>query len=133
MSWPYRFDFSLSPEQLEQRRYLLDSYAQLAQYSVIVPLLCFQLPLVSRLLISQAQRISGTNEKAPPEHSENPPITGTARFLSPVTERIRKIKWVLDDSIWPGWGTWKEAVFGVLCGSLLLALVLHDTGDGKSQ
>ncbi|MCJ1432208.1 hypothetical protein MMC27_001564 [Xylographa pallens] len=50
-------------------------------------------------------------------------------FLSPIIEATRKIMWLLDDSIWPGWGTWKEAVFGVLWGSWLLALVLRDTGD----
>ncbi|MCJ1384650.1 hypothetical protein MMC17_007768 [Xylographa soralifera] len=129
MSWPYRFDFSLTPEQLDQRRFLLDSYAQLAQYSVIFPLLCFQIPLVSRFLVLQAQRFTKTNENRPTEHTERPPITVVGRSLSLITEFKRKIRWVLDDSIWPGWGTWKEAVSGGLWGSWLLALVLYDTGD----
>ena len=133
MSWPYRFDFSLTPEQLDQRRYLLDSHAQLAQYSIIFPLLCFQLPLVYRFLVSQAQRFSNTNEKASTEHSERLPTTVTGRLLSPIIASTRNIRWVLENSVWPGWGTWKENVFGVLWASWLLALVFHNTGDGKSQ
>ena len=133
MSWPYRFGFSLTPDQVDQRRRLLDSYAQIAQYSVIFPLLCLHLPLVSRFLVSQAQRIFKASKTAPTEDAERSPVSMVEGFVSPIIENSRKIMWLLDDSIWPGWGTWKEAVFGVLWGSWLLALVLRDTGDGKSQ
>ncbi|MCJ1389524.1 hypothetical protein MMC18_002381 [Xylographa bjoerkii] len=129
MSWPYRFDFSLTPEQLTQRRFLLDYYGQLAQYSIIFPLLCFQVPIVSRFLVSQAQRSFKTNAKTLTKYGERPPLAVARGFVSPIIQIIRKIKWVLDESIRPGWGTWKQAVFGVLWGSWLFALVLRNTGD----
>ena len=133
MSWPYRFDFSLTAEQLAHRRYLLDSYGQLAQYSIVFPLLCFQILFVSGFLVSQAQWFKTRKEERITEPREWSSSELTVDVLSPLLRITRKIKWVLDNEILLEWGTWKQAVFAVLWGSWLLTLVIRDTGDGKSE
>ena len=63
MTWPYRFIFDLTPEELTHRRHLLDSYGQVAQYSVLVPLLLLQVTFALRHLIRAAGTLTTAERK----------------------------------------------------------------------
>jgi hypothetical protein len=107
MSWPYRFIFTFTPEELSHRRELLDSYGSFAQASVLFALVlagCF-----SRL--QSSRRVDGIPQE----------LKKVGRILS----------WKLDDGVAPGWGTWKQLLFGAAVGSWLGLLVVRDTGEGK--
>lgn len=130
MSWPYRFIFTLTPEETAHRRYLLDSYGQLAQLSLLFPLVCLQLLFAFHFIFGRVLSFLKRNDNKAPAEQEKLSLSSRAT-LEPLIKAARRLDWFLDDEIWPGWGTWKQASFGILWGIWLLMLVIRDTGDGK--
>ena len=116
MEWPYRFVFGQTPDELAQRRYLLDYYARLAQYSALVPLL-----LIYGLRYFQQQVIAASAEKG-----RRP--GGPLSWLHSIW---RTIGWLSDEETSQEWGTWREVGFATVWGSWLTWCVVHETGDGK--
>jgi len=118
MEWPYRFIFGQTPEELAQRRYLLDYYARLAQYSVLVPIL-----LIYSLRYFQQQGKADSGEKG---RRPNRP-------LSWLDSTWRIIGWMLDEDISAGWGTWRQVRFAAAWGSWLAWCIVRETGDGELE
>lgn len=118
MEWPYRFIFGQSPDELAQRRYLLDYYARLAQYSVLVPLF-----LIYSVRYLQQQAIAGSKENSRQKDGLFTWVTGVWSLST----------WVSDEEIAPGWGTWRQVGFAAVWASWLAWCVVRGTGDGELE
>ena len=126
MAFPYHF-VSLTEDQNERRRYLLDSYGQFAQLSVLLLPLIYQLSLGVSLLLKRLGRSSGYQSLK--EH-QSPVVNRTQGKRSiPISWSWRRVSWYLDDEIAPRWETRKEWLMAGLWAAWLLLLVVKDTGD----
>ncbi|KAL9100502.1 MAG: hypothetical protein Q9163_004125 [Psora crenata] len=130
MGFPYRF-LSLDEDQNRRRRYLLDNYGQFAQLSILLLPLIYQLTVGIRLLLfrSLLQWKAGyqlvKDDHPSPVASRR--VKGNAAV--PSTWTWRRIAWILDEEIVPGWGTrWEWLMTGCWTAWLLL-LVIKDTSD----
>lgn len=158
MAFPYHF-LADSPARSSRRRQLLDAYGQLAQLSdIFLPLFLFQFFFLVRFLFRKLRRRQKNGYQAlPPSSSHHPrqklrqsprvttfsdhEAVDSAAILGEKEERIRRplatiariwalFRWVLDEPVAPGWGTWREWSIGTLWTAWLLVLTLRDTGDG---
>ena len=128
----YRF-VSLDNEQLQHRRYLLDSYGQAAQLSALVPLFAVLLFRFLSILNERFGIWEGGKEKrkerASPVVSRFDQKTMGKREW--VEEAWAKVSWWLDDeALGGGWGTWKDWVVGGGWTVWLGVLAVRETGDG---
>ncbi len=116
MKWPYHFVFGQTPDELAQRRYLLDYYARLAQYSGLVPviLLCS---------LRYIQKRANASSKAKDRRKNG--------FFARPGSMWRIFTWVSDEEIAPGWETRRQVVFAAVWGSWLAWCVVRKTGDGE--
>ncbi|KAL2043097.1 hypothetical protein N7G274_004157 [Stereocaulon virgatum] len=126
MGWPYHF-VSLDDGQQVRRRQLLDSYGQIAQFSILLLPLIYQLSLGVRLLFGRLQR---KHVYEPVKEHQSPVASG---FKQPAIDGTgsawAKLRWALDEPVAQGWETRKEWLAILVWGAWLLLLVLRDTGD----
>lgn len=132
MQFPYSFT-SPDEAQLQQRRHLLDTYGRLAQFSILIPLICYCSPSVLRFLQDNVSTIQPSGKTK--EHAS--PVVSRFGEISPgpqqtVTSQWRRVRWLLDDEILPGWGTWRVLLIATLWTVWLFVLAIRDTGDGMS-
>ena len=126
MEWPYSLSVTLSKEQEANRRHLLDAYGQFAQLSVLL------LPLLYQLFVA-LWLLSGRILKRPPhlakEHRS--PTVSSRENSNPsfANGGWKRLKWVLNNEIAPGWGTWQQLLLAFFWASWLLLLAIKDTGD----
>ena len=159
MAFAYHFP-SNTPAQSSRRRQLLDAYGQFAQLSaIILPLFLFLLSSLVRFLFQSFWLRRGDGYTAlRPSRSHHPrkklrQSPHVATFSdhevadSPTVElRGKKVKekspstsithwwarfqWALDETVAPGWGTWREWSVAAVWTVWLLVLTVENTGDG---
>ncbi|KAL9637278.1 MAG: hypothetical protein Q9164_002291 [Protoblastenia rupestris] len=126
MGFLYHF-VSLTEDQNQRRRSLLDNYGQFAQLSVLLLPLIYQLSSGIRLIFQRLQRRAGY--QLVKEHQS--PVAN--RFKVNAVARSSwswsRISWLLDEEIAPGWETRKECLIAFLWAAWLLLLATKDTGD----
>ena len=120
MDLPYHF-VTLDDAQNARRRQLLDRYGQLAQLSMLAPLVAFQLSFGIRYLFSKLRRDGETQSKT---RNQRPGL---------LTIQWRRFQWSLDDQIVEGWGTKRVWLCATLWAVWLVVLVVKDTGDGMTS
>ncbi|KAL8915299.1 MAG: hypothetical protein Q9171_000169 [Xanthocarpia ochracea] len=131
MSISYAFT-TINETQIQRRRYLLDSYGQLAQWSVFFPLFAYQTLLFTTFLF----------------HKFVPSSKGkTKRHASPLVSlfdeqsvtlkpsqvyRWNLFQWFLDQDVFlvvtSGWGTWRVLLIASAWTIWLSILAVRDTG-----
>ena len=127
MDWPYSISVSLSEEQQATRRRLLDAYGQFAQLSVLLLPLFYQLSLALRLIASRA--LARSQPEVVKEHS-SPVVSVQRRQDRPSNKTgLKWLRWMSEEDIIQGWGSWQHWIFALLWASWLLMLVVKDTGD----
>ena len=131
MTWPWRYKFDLTPEELDRRRYLLDTYGQVAQYSVLVPLLLLQVTFALRYFIGKAETLTAAEGKAYNRTEHSQPASWVLHYLKTLRKLGKIVAWVFDAEVLPGWGTWRHAAFGLVWGLWLAILAVRGTGDGE--
>ncbi|KAL8867260.1 MAG: hypothetical protein Q9174_005777 [Haloplaca sp. 1 TL-2023] len=133
MQFPYAFT-NPNEAQLQKRRHLLDTYGQIAQISVLLPLFASYVPFLVRY--AQNKYLSAKDPRQGKEHAS--PIqsgfdtqaksvekTGDDRWV-----RIWKsLRWDLDQEVFPGWGTWRILLTTLLWIAWLFVLAISNTGD----
>lgn len=120
---------NLTKEQVHDRRVLLDRYALIAQWSVVVLLFAFQL----HHLLSWLSRRCGQNDEE--ETPSSPYLKAEAEnnktsSIRSIQRRVAKVSWYLGDEIIAGFGTKAEWLYGALWTIWLLTLCIMDTGNG---
>ena len=126
MGFPYHF-VDLNEEQDQRRRYLLDSYGQFAQLSVLLLPLIYQLSFGIRLLLSRTQRRAGYQQVK--EH-QSPRIARFNGTKTPVPKwSWQGFNWWMGDEVAQGWGARKEWAITFSWAAWLLLLIVKDTGD----
>lgn len=130
MDWPYHFS-SLSPDQVLNRRHLLDRYAQIAQLSVLLPLFLIRFSYITHDLLRYFA-VSGKVKSAEKKHEKT---SGSSRSGRNAAASIlivwRKHAWWMDGEVWAGWGTRREAITAGIWAVWLGCCVMWETGDGK--
>ncbi|KAL9001059.1 MAG: hypothetical protein Q9188_005550 [Gyalolechia gomerana] len=128
-----RFLYSFtSPDeaQLQQRRHSLDIYGQFAQVSILFPLICYHLPSLFRFLQNKFRLFLSPRKTK--EHAS--PFVSSFDESSLAPQQISKsswprVRWLLDEEILPGWGTWRVLLIATLWTIWLFLLAIRDTGD----
>jgi Ferric reductase like transmembrane component/Ferric reductase NAD binding domain len=110
MGWPYQF-VSLSPEQISERRRLLDLYGFYAWISPIIVVSAMYYG--RRLLFDFSSSTSRSSATKPPTFLEL---------------NARRLSWILNTPLPSDFGTLKVHLTGVLYASWLLFLATHQTG-----
>ena len=118
MGFIYSF-VSLNPEQLAERRQLLDFYGQVAQLSALVPIVVIYLSYIFRNVL---KRFPGSSGRRSTKAHQSPRVSNFQRSASPGpwALRWRRFKWALNEEIikgWDGWGTKGVWATAVLWGS----------------
>ena len=131
MTWPWRFNFDLAPEELDQRRYLLDAYGQVAQFSALVPLLLLQAAFALRYFARGAGSLTAAEGRVYKRTEVSQPASWFMPYLTRLRKLGRIVAWESDEEVLLGWGTWRHAAFGLVWGFWLAVLVVRDTGDGE--
>lgn len=111
MTWPYAF-VSLSAEQLQARRELLDRYGFYAYISPIVLLSSIYAFRKIRKFLPSAS------------HSQKP-----AQKASTLQLQLRRLSWWLEDPLTPEFGERKVHLLGLVYLSWLIFLSVHKTGN----
>lgn len=133
MRFLYSFT-SLDEAQLQQRRHTLDIYGQFAQVSILFPLICYHLPSLFRFLRTKFRLFLSPRKTK--EHAS--PFVSSFDESSLAPQQISKsswprVRWLLDEEILPGWGTWRVLLIATLWTIWLFLLAIRDTGDGMSK
>jgi len=133
MGFIYSF-VTLDEAQLKRRRQLLDSYASIAQFSALVPLIAIY---ISYYLPSLSSKLFNSLSSRQPKERQSPRVS---RFTRPVASfwivKWRRLSWYLDDEIIKerdGWGTKREWVVVGVWTLWLLVLVFANTGNGTLE
>lgn len=134
MGFIYSF-VSLNPEQLAERRQLLDFYGQIAQLSALVPIVVIYL---SHIFPNIWKRFSASVGWRSTKAHQSPRVSTFQRSAlpGPWALRWRRFTWALNEEIvrgWDGWGTKGLWVTAVLWALWLLILVVKDTGNGEYE
>ena len=117
MAWPYHFS-----SQTPERRQSLDSYARLAQVSIIFPLVLISLLKILHLFLTKIAAANGgvAKERGQPR--------------KPLVARVlavwRRIAWWADDDV-GSWGTRRELLSAMVWAVWLGILAVKGTGDGE--
>ncbi|EMD01164.1 hypothetical protein BAUCODRAFT_200000 [Baudoinia panamericana UAMH 10762] len=126
MGWAYRF-LDLTQDQKQHRRQLLDTYAAVAQVSVIIPLLIAQCYFFATWLMRRSQHRSD-NEPPRSPHGHNAKHDGSRAYAV----LARKVSWWLSDPLdLFGYhvGTKGELIGAFIWTSWLLTLCFLQSGD----
>ncbi|KAL9121468.1 MAG: hypothetical protein Q9187_001970 [Circinaria calcarea] len=126
MDWPYHFS-KLGPEQVLQRRHLLDRYANMAQLSILLPLFLIRLTNISYRLLRYLA-VYGKVESGEEEHG-NTSGRRSRNVAASILKVWRKLAWWMDGEVWVGWGTRKEAIAAAVWFVWLGWCVVRETGD----
>jgi Ferric reductase like transmembrane component/Ferric reductase NAD binding domain len=110
MGWPYRF-VNLSPEQISDRRRLLDLYGF---YAWLSPIFLFSFLHIVQLLLARYPR-SFTRR----------PFSKSPTFFQ---RNTRRLLWILDTPLPSDFGTLKVHLIGLLYTNWLIFLTIHQTG-----
>ena len=124
--YPYHF-IDLDKEQLQRRRFLLDNYGQLAQASILLLPLIYQLSVGLRLLVTRFNR----QIRYRPVKQHQSPVATRFRQNQSVGKvwSWQRLQWWLQDEIAPGWETRKEWLIAGSWTAWLLILIIKDTKD----
>lgn len=127
MGYPYHF-VSLDDEQNARRRHMLDSHGQLAQLSILLVPLFYQLCYGIRLLVTRRKH-SGYQ---PVKEHQSPVVSRFANpALKPSSNNVwARLRWAMDEEFVEGWGTRQQWFFAGIWALWLLVLAIKDTGDG---
>ena len=115
MQWPY--SFASSPEQATRRRELLDSYARLAQTSILLPFLAIYL---LKLYHQTSQR-------------DHPDISTSRLKVGKWTYSKQRVTWWLDEPVIKGWSTRGKVLLLGSWGIWMSVCILAGTGNGESS
>lgn len=130
----YRF-VDLTEDEKHLRRERLDRYGQLAQLSVLVPLLVIQIFFLASWLKRKFSRQDGL-EQAPSSLYAKQIHVKQSFGVKDVARRWRTFLWWCGDSVWLAgfpFGTNGEVLGGAVWMLWLLTLSFLQTGDGKSE
>ena len=128
----YKF-INLDQAGTDDRRRLLDYYGQLAQISVILPLLCTQVYFLALWANGILGRQSALDPPSSPRRKE---ATVGNRTSNSTTVRLARVFWWCGEPVsllGYEYGTRGELVCAVLWTAWLLALCFLQTGDGASS
>lgn len=159
MAFAYHFP-SNSPAQSSRRRQLLDAYGQFAQLSaIILPLFLFLLSSLIRFLFKHIRLRRGDGYAAlRPSRSHHSrkklrqsprvatfsddevadsavvEVRGNSLKKKSPSALIRnwwaRFQWALNETVAPGWGTWREWSVAAIWTVWLLVLTVENTEDG---
>ena len=110
--WPYQF--AVSSEQTAQRREFLDTYARLAQSSILIPILILYLANIFRRFT---------------QHHSQKVVQSQAVLW---TRQGRKVAWWLDEKVGEEWNTRGEFLLVGSWGLWLGVCILAGIGNGSS-
>ena len=119
----------LNDEQKFQRRISLDIAANIAQYSVLIPLLCLQVYFF--FIVLGNKRSSQQGRFIPPSFYLNDPARERSQWSSRIRRTVTSFAWWAGTPVGTEWGTRGEWLFGAAWGAWLLLLTVAFTGDGK--
>ncbi|KAI4117611.1 MAG: hypothetical protein LQ341_007657, partial [Variospora aurantia] len=126
MRLPYTFT-SPDETQLQRRRYLLDTYGQVAQISALIPLLAYQLHRSLRILKRKLNTIRSVSRAK--EHAS--PVTSNfgRQLAESQTSSWDRLTWFLDQEVLLGWGTWRVLLVAAFWTMWLFVLAVSGTED----
>ncbi|KAI4265144.1 MAG: hypothetical protein L6R35_007188, partial [Caloplaca aegaea] len=126
MRLPYTFT-SPDETQLQRRRYLLDTYGQVAQISALIPLLAYQLHRSLRILKRKLNTIRSVSRAK--EHAS--PVTSNfgRQLAESQTSSWDRLAWLLDQEVLLGWGTWRVLLVAAFWTMWLFVLAISGTED----
>lgn len=128
--WAFGYYFeTLTKEQKHQRRELLDLYGFVAQWSVLVILVLFQVSFALGWLLK-----SGLKHDTPPKSpSFNKRQDGKLGWLRRIQGGCNRVTWWLRKDVVRGWdwGTRGEWIGASIWTIWLLFLCVHRTGKGE--
>ncbi|KAL8924802.1 MAG: hypothetical protein Q9172_002517 [Xanthocarpia lactea] len=131
---PISYAFTtINEAQIQRRRYLLDSYGQLAQWSVLFPLFTYQTLLFSRFLFHKS--VASSKEKT--KRHASPLVSRfdeqSVTLKSSEVSRWNLFQWLLDQDVLLGvssssGGTWRVLLIASAWTIWLSVLAVRDTG-----
>jgi hypothetical protein len=127
MAFGYEFVFELSKEEKTQRRHLLDLYATIAQWSVLLIFALFQVYFLLSWFTESRAHLERL--KSP---SERPQKLRGRSWIDSIQSSLRKFSWWAGTPVVEGWGTRAEWICGLAWTGWLLFLSFHRTGNGKN-
>ena len=132
MDWPYHF-IDLSDAEKQQRRELLDTYARIAQFSVLVPLLVIQCAFALSWLTSSQQNQRDFEPPSSP-HAKDSTLR-RPNVLERCKSIARRVQWWLgeDQRLGDVEGTRGQILFALSWMLWLVWLSIAQTGKGEMQ
>ena len=127
MAFGWHF-IDLSDSQKAQRRVALDTAANVAQYSALVPLLCLQLYFL--FLILDNRRSSHVNRFISPSLYLNNLASDKPKWSYQVRKTVTSLTWWASTPVGKDWGSRGEWLFGAIWAAWLLLLSIAYTGEG---
>ncbi|KZF21988.1 hypothetical protein L228DRAFT_283189, partial [Xylona heveae TC161] len=125
MAWPYHLA-DLSPDQLHQRRILLDRYGIYAQLSVLIPVLGYQLFRFGGWVYSTRKKLPVVYSTIPNSSIEKPSRKLTSEAI---TRRWKSVVWCLNGEVAPNLGFRKHWIAAAAWTLWLLFLCICETGQ----
>lgn len=122
----YEF-LKLDAEQKAARRYLLNLYGTIGQWSILAVLVFVQLAVLVRWAVFRTSSV----ERPRSPHPNKAMALGKRAWFGRVDQRLTRFRWWADEPLRQGWFTKGECILGFVWTVWLLFLSVHRTGNGE--